>query len=198
LGINWKPAPRLFINTALWYLYLQEEFTFGQDLISQPGGPVQPSGKTRREGIDFSLRWQLNDWLYTNLNADLARPRFIDSAARHRYLPLAPAFTSTAALDFSTKSGWNGGISYRYLHNRAANSTYTLTALGYFVTDLAVNYTRPKYEVGLAVENLFNTTWNESQFEYISRLKYETAPVDEVSYTPGAPFFAKLKFAVFF
>jgi len=198
LGINWKPAPRLFINTAIWYLYLQEEFTFGQDLIDQPGGPVQPSGRTSRKGIDFSLRYQFNDWLFANVNIDLARPRFIDSAAGHDYLALAPTFTSTAGLDFRTKSGWNGGISYRYLHNRAANSTYTLTALGYFVTDLAVNYTRPKYEIGLSVQNLFNVAWNESQFEYVSQLKYETAPVDEVSYTPGVPFFAKLKLAVFF
>jgi outer membrane receptor protein involved in Fe transport len=198
LGINWKPAPRLFINTALWYLYLQQEFTFGQDLIDQPGGPIQPSGKTTREGIDLSLRYQLNNWLFANMNIDLARPRFIDSAAGHVYLPLAPTFTSTAGLDFKTKTGWNGGISYRYLHNRAANSTYTLTALGYFVTDLTVNYTRPKYELGLAVENLFNVQWNESQFEYVSRLRYETRPVDEVSYTPGVPFFAKLKLSVFF
>ena len=198
LGANWKPAPRLFINAALWYLYLQEEFTFGQDLIDQPGGPVQPSGRTSREGVDFSSRYQINDWLFFNLNLDFARPRFIDSAAGHQFLPLAPTFTSTAGLDFRTKSGWNGGISYRYLHNRAANSTYTLTALGYFVTDLTVNYTRPKYEIGLSVQNLFDAAWNESQFEYISRLKYETAPVDEVSYTPGVPFFAKLKFSIFF
>jgi outer membrane receptor protein involved in Fe transport len=198
LGINWKPTPRLFINAAFWYLYLQQEFTFGQDLINQPGGPIQPSGKTTREGIDFSARYQLNAWLFANMNVDLARPRFIDSAAGHQYLPLAPTFTSTAGLDFKTKTGWNGGISYRYLHNRAANSTYTLTALGYFVTDLTINYTRPKYELGLAVENLFNTQWNESQFEYVSRLKQETHPVDEVSYTPGVPFFAKLKLAVFF
>ena len=198
LGINWKPTPRLFINTALWYLYLQQEFTFRQDLIDQPGGPVQPSGSTTRAGVDLTLRYQLNDWLFANMNIDLARPRFIDSAAGHDYLPLAPTFTSTAALDFRTKTGWKGGISYRYLHNRAANSTYTLTALGYFVTDLAVNYTRPKYELGVAVENLLNVKWNESQFEYTSRLKYETQPVDEVSYTPGVPFFARLKLAVFF
>ena len=113
-------------------------------------------------------------------------------------LPLAPTFTSTGALDFRFSNGWNGGISYRYLHNRPANEDNTLTALGYFIADLTVNYTRPKYEIGLAVENLFNQTWNESQFEYISRLKYQTAPVDEVSYTPGTPFFAKLKFSVFF
>jgi outer membrane receptor protein involved in Fe transport len=198
LGINWKPAPRLFLNTALWYLYLEQEFTFGQDLIDQPGGPIQPSGKTTREGVDFSVRYQLNDWLFANMNIDLARPRFIDSAAGHDYLPLAPTMTSTAGLDFKTKTGWNGGISYRYLHNRAANSTYTLTALGYFVTDLTVNYTQPKYELGVAVENLFNVQWSESQFEYVSRLRYETRPVDEVSYTPGVPLFAKLKLAVFF
>ena len=198
LGINWKAAPRLFINTSYWYLYLQEEFTFGQDLINQPGGPVQPAGKTSRKGIDFSLRYQFNEWLFVNINADFAKPRFLDSAAGHNYLPLAPTFTSTASLNFRTKEGWNGGLGFRYLHNRAANSTYTLTALGYFVSDLAVNFTKPKYKIGISVQNLFNVTWNESQFEYISRLKYESSPVDEVSYTPGSPFFAKLKMAVFF
>ena len=170
----------------------------GKTSLINPADPFSQAERQRGRESIFLLRYQLNDWLFANMNLDFARPRFIDSAAGHEYLPLAPTFTSTAGLDFRTQTGWNGGISYRYLHNRAANSTYTLTALGYFVTDLAVNYTRPKYELGLAVENLFNVQWNESQFEYVSRLKYETQPVDEVSYTPGVPFFAKLKFAVFF
>ena len=198
LGINWKPAPRLIINAALWYLSLQQEFTYGEDLIDQPGGPISPGGSTTRKGVDLSLRYQVNDWLFTNLNIDLARPRFTDSAAGRDYLALAPTFTSTAGLDFKTKTGLNGGISYRYMRDRAANSSYTLTALGYFVTDLTVNFTRTKYELGVAVENLLNTQWNESQFEYVSRLRHETRPVDEVSYTPGVPFFAKMKLAVFF
>jgi hypothetical protein len=195
LGANWKPAPRLFVNAALWYLYLQEEFTYGADLGDQE---VSPGGRTKREGIDFSARYQLTDWLYGNVNVDLARPREIGEPKGDNYLPLAPTFTSTAGLDFRLPSGWNGGISYRYLHNRAANADYTLTALGYFIADLTVNYTKPKYEIGLAIENLFSQPWNESQFEYTSRLKDETAPVDQVSYTPGTPFFAKLKFTVFF
>jgi len=144
LGLNWKPLPRMFINAAAWYLYLQQEFTFGQDLIDQPGGPVQPSGRTRRIGIDLSPRYQVTDWLFAFLNLNFARPRFIDSAVGHRYLPLAPTFTSTAGLDFRFANGINGSISYRYLHNRAANSTYTLTAVGYWVTDLTVNYTQKK------------------------------------------------------
>jgi hypothetical protein len=39
------------------------------------------------------------------MNIDLARPRFIDSAAGHDYLPLAPTFTSDAGLYFRTKTG---------------------------------------------------------------------------------------------
>jgi len=198
LGVNWKPLPNLFINAAIWYLYLQQEFTFGQDLINQPGGPVSPGGKTVREGVDFSARYQLTKWLFATLNINPAKPRYIDSAAGHNYVPLAPTLTSTAGLDFRFKNGINGGISYRYLHNRAANSTYSLTALGYFITDLAVNYTRKKYEVGLTIENLFNQQWDESQFEYTSRLYSESKPVDEVSYTPGVPFFAKFHISLFF
>jgi len=92
----------------------------------------------------------------------------------------------------------NGGISYRYLHNRAANEDYSLTALGYFITDLTASYTKKKIELGISIENLFNRQWNEAQFAYTSRLKYETTPVDEVSNTPGTPFFLRLKFSVFF
>jgi hypothetical protein len=198
LGINWKPIPNLYINTALWYLYLQQEFTFGQDLIDQPAGPVTPGGKTSREGIDFSARYQLFQWLFVNVNVNAARPRYIDSAQGHNYVPLAPTLTSTAGLDYRFKNGINGGISYRYLHNRAANSDYTLTARGYFITDLTLNYTQPKYEIGLAIENLFNRQWDESQFAYLSQLKGETAPVDQVSYTPGVPFFARLKYTRYF
>ena len=195
LGVNWKPAPGLLLNAALWYLYLRQEFTYGADLGDQA---VSPGGRTKREGIDLSARYQLTPWLFANLNIDLARPRDLDATKGNNYLPLAPTFTSTGSLDFKLPNGWNGGISYRYLHNRPANETNTLTALGYFVTDLSVNYTKKKYEIGLAIENLFDQQWNESQFGYTSRLKNETTPVDEVSYTPGTPFFAKLKLSVFF
>jgi hypothetical protein len=195
LGMNWKPVPGLFINAALWYLYLQQEFTYGADFGDES---VEPGGRTERKGIDLSIRYQIFSWLYGNLNVDLAKPRGLDAAKGQDYLPLAPTFTSTAGLYYKFKNGFNGGISYRYLHNRAANSDYSLTAYGYFITDLTANYTRKKYEIGIAVENLFNKSWNEAQFAYVSRLKYETAPVDEVSNTAGVPFFARIKFALFF
>ncbi|HWZ15958.1 MAG TPA: TonB-dependent receptor [Mucilaginibacter sp.] len=192
LGLNWKPVPHLYINAALWYLYLQQEFVYSDD------GNIVPGGKTRRTGVDFSARYQLTHWLFADLNVNLARPRFADSAKNTGYLPLAPTLSSTGGLDFKFDNGINGGLSYRYLHDRPGNNTYTLVANGYFVTDLKINYTKKRYEVGLTIENLFNTKWNEFAAEEISRLRGETAPVDQMSFTPGTPFFAKLRIAVFF
>ena len=192
LGLNWKPVPRLYINAAIWYLYLQQEFVYTDD------GDIAPGGKTRREGVDFSGRYQLAKWLFADLNVNLARPRLADSAAGHGYLALAPTFTSTGGLDFKLDNGINGGLSYRYLHSRPGNNTGTLTADGYYVTDLKLNYTQKRYEVGLSIENLFNTKWNEFEAEEVSQLKGEAAPVDQMSFTPGTPFFAKLRVTVFF
>ncbi len=192
LGLNWKPVRRLYINAAAWYLYLQQEFVYTDD------GNIVPGGKTRREGIDVSARYQLNKWLFANLNINLAQPRLSDSVAGHGYLPLAPTFTSTGGLDFKFPNGINGGLSYRYMHGRPGNNTYTLKADGYFVTDLKLNYTQRRYEIGLSIENLFNTKWNEFEAEEVSQLRGEPAPVDQMSFTPGTPFFAKLRVAVFF
>jgi hypothetical protein len=195
LGVNLKPLPGLFINAAIWSLYLQQEFTYGADLGDQV---VTPGGKTRRIGMDASFRYQFNEYFFGYLNLDLARPREVGGPKGKNYLPLAPTFTSTGGLNLKLQNGISGSLGYRYMHDRPANPDYSLTALGYWVADLAFNYTRKNFEIGISIENLFNQTWNESQFEYSSKLRYETSPVDEVSYTPGVPFFAKLKFSVFF
>lgn len=192
LGLNWKPVPHLYINAALWYLYLQQEFVYTDD------GTIEPGGKTRREGIDLSARYQLAKWLFADLNVNLAKPRLVGEANGENYLPLAPTFTSTGGLDFKFNNGINGGISYRYMHKRPGNGNYTLTADGYYVTDLKLNYTQKRYELGLSIENLLNTKWNEFEAEEVTQLRNETAPVDQMSFTPGTPFFAKLRVAFFF
>jgi hypothetical protein len=194
-GINWKPLPGLFLNTTFWYLYLQQEFAYGADLGDQA---VSPGGRTSRKGFDLALRYQWTPWLFSFLNIDLAKARAKDAPKEQNYLPLAPGFTSTGGVDFHFRDGLNGRIGFRYMRDRPANEVNTLTAQGYWVSDLSVNYTKKSFELGLTIENLFDVHWNESQFAYSSQLKYERSPVDEVSFTPGSPFFLKLKYARFF
>jgi hypothetical protein len=193
LGVNWKPIPRLYINAALWYLYLQQEFVYNAD-----DGTTGPGDKTRREGIDVSARYQLAKWLFANVDVNLSRARDAEAPKGNNYLPLAVPFSSTGGLNFKLPNGLNGGLSYRYMKDRPANEDNSLVAKGYFVTDLTANYTKRKYEIGLEVQNLFNTKWREAQFEVTSRVKNEPEPVNDISYTSGTPFFAKLKLSIFF
>jgi len=193
IGMNWKPFDHLFINAAVWYLYLQQEFVYDGD-----EGTLEPSDKTRREGIDFSARYQFTKWLFGVVDVNLAKARDIEAPKGSDYIPLAVPFSSTGGLDFKFANGLNGGISYRYMKDRPANEDNSLVAKGYFVSDLTVYYTKKKYEVGLEIQNLFNTKWREEQYEVESRLRNEPAPVDDVSFTAGTSFFAKIKFAIFF
>lgn len=82
--------------------------------------------------------------------------------------------------------------------SRPANEDNSIVAKGYFVTDLQANYIRKNYVLGLSVQNLFNTRWKETQFATESRLNGETGPVDEIHFTPGSPFFARLSLMVNF
>ncbi|WP_315815223.1 hypothetical protein [Paraflavitalea speifideaquila] len=48
-------------------------------------------------------------------------------------------------------------------------------------------------KLGLAIQNIFDKQWKETQFDTESRLFNEAAPVS-VHFSPGTPFFAKLSF----
>ncbi|MEO8765360.1 MAG: TonB-dependent receptor, partial [Ginsengibacter sp.] len=193
LGINWKPLKHFYINAAVWYLQLQQEFIYDAD-----EGTIEPGGKTRRQGLDISMRYQFNKWLFGAIDVNLCKARSLDDSKGDDYLPLAVPVSSTGGLNFKLANGLNGGMSYRYMKDRPANEDNSLTAQGYFVTDLTANYTRNKYELGLEIQNLFNTKWREAQFAIESRLRNEPAAIDDISFTAGTPFFAKLKLAVFF
>jgi hypothetical protein len=193
LGILWKPTRNLLVNAAAWYLYLKQEFVYVGD-----EGVVEPSGKTRRIGIDLSGRYQFNSWLFADVNMNLAKPRSMAEPKGNNYIPLAPGFTSTGGLNWQLKNGLNGSLRYRYMHDRPANEDNSVVANGYTVADLSLNYTKKKYEIGIAIENLFDVEWNETQFNTESRLFNEPAPVEEIHFTAGVPFFARVKLAVFF
>jgi outer membrane cobalamin receptor len=193
LGVMLKPVPKMLVNVAAWYLYLQQEFVYVGD-----EGIVEPSGKTKRMGIDLSARYQFTKWLFADFNANLARPRSIDEPKGQNYIPLAPTLTSTGGISWQMDNGFNGSFRYRYIKDRPANEENSVVAKGYTVADLSLNYTRRKFEIGMAIENLFNVKWNETQFDTESRLKDEPGPVSEIHFTPGVPFFARMKVAVFF
>ena len=193
LGFIVKPFPRLLVNAAAWYLWVAQEFIFVGD-----ENVLELSGRSRRAGVDISVRYQLTKTLFADLDLNTANPRAVGVEAGQNYLPLAPRFTSVGGLSLKTQSGFSGSLRYRYMANRPANEDNSIVAKGYFVNDLQANYNRRNYSLGLSIQNLFDVHWKETQFATESRLRGEAETVNEICFTPGTPFFARLSLTYFF
>lgn len=193
LGTVLKPTDKLVLNLALWSLFLQQEFVYVGDAAI-----VEPSGKTSRYGLDFGLRYQIADWLYFNTDINYTHARSTEEPDGQDYIPLAPDLTSAGGFSFKDLGNFSGGLSYRYIKDRPANEDNSIVAEGYFVTDFNLNYSHDNWTFGLIVENLFDTEWNETQFATESRLFSEPSSVEEIHFTPGAPFFLRGKISVRF
>ncbi len=184
VGTIWKPKQGFLFNMALWSLFSEQEFVYVGD-----EGIVEPSGRSTRYGVDLGMRYELNKSFFAYTDATYSHARSSDAEEGADYIPLAPNFTWTGGVGFSDIKGFSGGLNYRFLGNRPANEDFSISAEGYWITDLSLQYAFNKnISLNLAVENLFNLAWEEAQFATTSQLEGETVPVEEIHFTPGTPF----------
>ncbi|MGV9012255.1 MAG: TonB-dependent receptor [Flavobacteriales bacterium] len=186
LGSTFKPASRVLVNAALWALHLQSEIVYVGD-----GGTTEITTPTQRLGADLGVRYQISKKLFADLDVNYAHGRILEVPDGENRIPLAPEITTIGGLAYKQDRGWNGTVRYRYIGDRPANEDNSVVAKGYFLVDAGASYRFTKLELGVSVENLLNTEWNQAQFDTESRLFNEAAPVSELHFTPGTPFFVK-------
>jgi hypothetical protein len=188
VGFKVRPTNRLTLSATAWALDLENELVYVGD-----EGTTELNGATRRVGIDIEARTQLLEWLYGDLDVTVSRGRFKDLPAGENYIPLAPTLTSSVGLTARHFSGAEGSLRLRTVNSRPANETNSVVALGYTVFDASIAYNFQNYRLQLTGENIFNTRWNEAQFDTESRLRNESAPVSELHFTPGTPLNVRMK-----
>lgn len=180
------------LSIALWWLDLENELVYVGD-----NGTTENKGSSRRTGIDLSLRYQFNSWLYADADLNLSKNIFTDTVfgkkkASDYHIPLAPVITSSGGLTGKFKNGMETTFRYRYMADRPANEANSIIAHGYTIFDASIQYKLKRFKVGLVVENILNAKWNEAQFDTESKLPLENKAVDELHFTPGTPLSAKV------
>jgi outer membrane receptor protein involved in Fe transport len=193
VGSTFKPLPELVVNAALWYLRLTDELVYSGD-----EGTTESVGATQRFGFDVSARYQLTPQLFLDADANYSHGRLLGAPVDEDYIQLAPTFTSIGGLTWRQPTGLGASLRYRHIDSRPAVEDNSVRARGYFLLDAVLSYTRPRYQVGASVQNLLNVNWNEAQFATTSQLRGEAAPVTELNFTPGTPFYLKLNGSLFF
>jgi len=193
LGTRARLWDRLNAGAAAWWLDLEREFVYVGD-----AGTTELSGRTRRLGLDLEARLQLLPYLWAGADLNLSRGTAQDEPRDADEIPLAPTRTATGGLTLRHPTGYEGSLRLRHVGERPANEDNSIVARGYTVFDLNAGYRFGRCKLELIAENLLDTEWNEAQFATQSRLPDEAAPVEELHFTPGNPFNARVEVSYFF
>lgn len=193
IGFQTKIGSSLFLHVAAWYLFMKDELVYvGDEAI------VENSGKTKRQGLEAGLRYQLNKFILFDAESSLTKARTVDDPEGQNYLPLAAKWTHTGGITLKNFHNISTSLRYRILSDRPANEDNSVQAKGYEIMDANIGYNYKNMHFSFIVENIFNQKWNEAQFLTLSRLKDESIAVEEIHFTPGSPTNFRLKVQIDF
>lgn len=188
VGARVTPLRGLTLSAAGFLLDLDSELVWSGD-----AGVTEASGQTRRYGLEVSGRYRLGSWLFADVDATLTRARFRANAGNGNAVALAPTRTLTAGIGVRPTIGAFtpfAALRIKTIGARPATEDEALTAEGFTVVDASAGLRWRNVEAAVDVQNLFNASWREVQFANESRLPYEPAAVTGIHYSPGWPFTA--------
>ena len=182
LGVVGQPVSDLVLTATAWAIHSEQEFVYVGD-----AGVVEPSGRSRRVGVDLGARYRPYGDLAVGADLTLTRARSIDEPAGADRIPLAPPLALEAFAVYQPETGFHASARLRILGDRPANEDASITAEGYTVLDLVAGYSYRQVSLDLIADNALAAEWNETQFATESRLRGEPTGVEEIHFTPGTP-----------
>ncbi len=187
VGTRLKPLKGLELDAAAFILDLQSELVWSGDT-----GTTEASGQSRRYGLELTGRYHLSNWLYADAEATFTHAAYIGSpgGGNAGVVALAPTRTFTGGIGARPTFGsWTpfGSIRVKSIADRAATPDGALIAEGFTLFDGEAGLRYKRYELGVDVQNIGDTSWREVSFATTSRLPWEPKPVTGISYSPGWP-----------
>jgi hypothetical protein len=179
---------------TIWWADKEEELVFEPET-----GISIPRGSSRRIGQEAELRVEPLDWLYVTLDIFRSDAEFKDEQAgmSSDAIPGTPEFILQHVVSVRHPKGVHGSLRGRYVGERPLPREKPLSTLHsdpYYVMDLLAGYEKSRWAVVVAIENLFDTEWDDTSYAYPSSPEPSaTRPAGTGTYqgkyiTPGTPF----------
>ncbi len=174
LGVRTRLVEKMGFSAAYWRSYLSSELVFVGD-----EGTFEPSGASKRHGIEAEFRYDILPWLTYDLDASYSWARFTNGEA----VPLAPRALAFTGLTARHDSGLQASYAIEDRSIKVPQSA---------IFDLFLKYIwQQRHEFFVAFQNLANTKWRSAEHAVTSRLQGEPPEgVLGANFTPGDPFTA--------
>ncbi len=193
VGTRIRPWQPLVLSAALYRLDLDSELVWSGD-----AGTTEASDASTRMGVEAGSRLNYKGWLFADFDITLNRAVYRANAGNAGSVALAPTRTITGGVAARAPWGTFGAIRVRHVGPRPANLDGSIEAEAFTVVDAQLGHRIGPAEVTLDVQNLLNSKWKEVQFDTVSRLRGEAAPVEEIHFCPGWPFTLRATASVYF
>ncbi|WP_415021689.1 TonB-dependent receptor [Bradyrhizobium sp.] len=190
VGVRTGIIPGLDSSLSLFILDQDSEILFSGD-----AGNTEATRASRRYGFEWTNHYRPRSWI--DIDADLAmthaRFRGFDNEqaelyaslagypaaqignAPGNYIPNAPPMVASAGITLGEKTGWFGGLRWRYLASSPLTEDNAFRSSPTSIFNGRVGYRIDNgWRIQLDVLNLFNTKANQITYAYGSLLKTDT------------------------
>jgi outer membrane receptor protein involved in Fe transport len=184
IGARSRFFDRLDLTLSYWRSYLESELVFVGD-----EGTFEPSGPSRRHGVESELRYDILPWLTYDLDLSYTWAEFINGDK----VPLAPRFVAFSGFTARHDSGIQARLQMRHVGRRYGVEDGSIQTPSHTIFDLFLKYVWQRYEFFVSFQNLANTKWRAAEHVFESRLPTEPSGVGRLDshFTPGDPFTVK-------
>jgi outer membrane receptor protein involved in Fe transport len=200
VGVRSEAIHGLQTSLALWALYSDSSIEYAAD---SDIGSTEPTGATRRWGVEWNNQWVANRWLLFNFDLAWIHARYAYANANDSegdYIPNAVSAVATFGATIKNLGPWSGGLIARWFSAYPLAQDGSLWAPSSFTVDL-----RGQYEVSshvtlaLDILNLFNTKNYDIQYQQDYQACPTCAVVESgVTAHPAEPFQVRLSLVVRF
>ncbi|HYA27725.1 MAG TPA: TonB-dependent receptor [Acidobacteriota bacterium] len=201
LGLRTKLFDRLDMAINYYRLHLSSELVLDGDT-----GQFEPAGASQRQGIEGELRYQILDWLSSDLDASYTWSKFTSGDNTGGAIPNAPRALAYGGITARHSSGLEGRIQMRFMGTRYGDEQRQSLLSDWAIFDFLARYKWDRYDFNFSITNLANKNWRGGQNFHSSQIRNdprlptvnETAPVNDIHFTPGAPLTVRAGMTVHF
>jgi hypothetical protein len=182
IGLRTGVVPGLVTTASWWALDLDSELVFVGD-----AGGTEPTGRTRRYGIEIANYLRVNPWLAVDADVAFTTARYRDDTGAGKRIANSISSVVTGGLTFGLRQGWFGSTRLRYYGPQPLVEDNSVRAPSSLTYKANLGWRSPHWQLAIEILNLFDRENHDIAYHYASRLPGEADPVDDVHFHPAEP-----------
>ena len=182
-GVRTSFVPGLVSTVSLWALDLASELTFDGDT-----GETDPSGATRRYGVEFANFYRANPWLALDTDVSFTHARYRQETNGGFYIANSIGTVVSGGVTVNPGQGWFGSLRGRYFGPQPIEETGQFYEPSSLTFNARAGWRDRDWEFAVDLLNILNRANDDIAYYYASRLPGEPAAgVNDIHLHPAEP-----------